>query len=425
LTACRDRREILTGRFSVQTIILAFNRGFRRWSDRLDISDTYCSLRRHTADSAAMIFQDRLRLFRSAAGNVLRLSWDGFQYLVLFLRSGAAVRAELLMLKKQVALCKEREIPFSRATNATRLALAFLAKLTPLWRDCLFIVKPETVVRWHRHAARLFWRRRCRGGGRPTIPFDTRELIRKLARENPRWGEERIQSEMLTKFGIVLSPRTVRKYMPKTEGSPRGDQRWATFVRNHVKVMLACDFMTVWTVGFTTLYVFVVMEIGSRRILHFNVTSGPTAAWTEQQLRQAIPSDHGYRFLIHDRDTIFSVDVDRSVKNMGVKVLKTPIRSPQANSFLERLNGTIRRECLDFLIPLGEKHLRTLLAEWVEHYNRGRPHASLGPGIPDPPQGLPAPLAENRHEIPEDHRVVAKPILGGLHHEYRLEKIAA
>ncbi len=241
-------------------------------------------------------------------------------------------------------------------------------------------------------------------------------MISRMALDNPSWGEERIQSEMLTKLGIVVSARTVRRYMPKTDRSPRGDQRWATLVRNHAKVMLACDFLTVWTIGFTTLYVFVVMEIGSRRIVHFNVTSNPSARWTEQQLRQAIPGEHGYRFLIHDRDSIFSADLDRAVKNMGVQVLKTPVRSPRANSFIERLN---------YLIPLGEKHLRVLLSEWVEHYNRSRPHSSLGPGIPDPREGFPAPLAENRHEIPEGHRVVAKPILGGLHHEYRLEKTAA
>ncbi len=350
---------------------------------------------------------------------------DALRFWWWFLRSRAAQAAEILMLKKQVALCKEREVPFSRATDPARLALVFLAKLTPRWRECLFIVKPETLLRWHRDGARLLWRRRCRGGGRPSLPFDTRALIRRLARENARWGEERIQSELLTKFGIVVSARTVRKYMPKPDRSPRGDQRWAAFVRNHAKGMLACDFLTVWTIGFKTLYVFVVMEIGSRRIVHFNVTSHPSARWAEQQLRQAIPHDHEYRYLIHDRDSIFSPDLDRSVKNMGVKVLKTPIRSPLANSFCERLNGTIRRECLDYLIPLGEKHLRILLTEWVEHYNRGRPHSSLGPGIPDPREDLPMPRLENRHEIPEGHRVVAKSILGGLHHEYRLEKIAA
>ncbi len=380
---------------------------------------------RGTVPSVAMNISGIIRCAVSVARIGFGFVMDTLRFCLWILRSRAAQAAEILILRKQVALCKEREVPFSRATDPARLALVFLSKLTPRWRECLFIVKPGTLLRWHRDAARLVWRRRCRGGGRPSLPFDTRTLIRRLARENPRWGEERIQSELLTKFGIVVSARTVRKYMPKIERSPRGDQRWSIFVRNHAKVMMACDFLTVWTVGFSTLYVFVVMEIGSRKILHFNVTSNPSACWTEQQLRQAIPYDHGYRYLIHDRDRIFSKDLDRSLKNMGVKVLKTPVMSPLANSFCERLNGTIRRECLDFLIPLGEKHLRILLTEWVEHYNRGRPHSSLGPGIPDPPEGFPAPLAENRHEIPEGHRVVAKPILGGLHHEYRIEKIAA
>jgi len=150
------------------------------------------------------------------------------------------------------------------------------------------------------------------------------------------------------------------------------------------------------------------------------VTTRPTAEWTRQQLREAIPADHGYRFLIHDRDGIFSPRFDRSVVNMGLRVLRTPPRSPQANSLCERVIGTLRRECLDFMIPLTQSHLRLVLKRWAAHYNQGRPHSSLGPGIPDPPTALPVAPHKHRHIIPGNLNVVVNPILGGLHHEYGL-----
>jgi transposase InsO family protein len=186
-----------------------------------------------------------------------------------------------------------------------------------------------------------------------------------------------------------------------------------------------CDFLVVVTAGFRQLYVFVLMEVGTRRILHCNVTAHPTAAWTLQQFREAFPSDHSHKFLIHDRDSIFSKQVDEELKSFGLRVLKTPVRAPQANAYCERLIGTMRRECLDFIIPLGDKHLRKPLREWVRHYNRGRPHSSLGPGIPDA-AGLPIPLTvAGRHVLPRHSRVISRPVLGGLHHEYRLKKVAA
>ena len=169
---------------------------------------------------------------------------------------------------------------------------------------------------------------------------------------------------------------------------------------------------------FRILYVFVVLEVGTRRIAHWNVTAHPTAEWTIQQFRTAITGEAAHRFLIHDRDAIYAPAVDRAVASMGLRVLKTPVRTPQANAFCERLIGTIRRECLDWLIPLNERHLRRILREWVTHYNRGRPHASLGPGIPE---ASPAGnwLVAAGHHFPARCRVVATPILGGLHHEYR------
>jgi putative transposase len=157
--------------------------------------------------------------------------------------------------------------------------------------------------------------------------------------------------------------------------------------------------------------------------VHWNVTEHPTAAWTVQQFRAIVPGDQPQRFLIHDRDSIYSAAVDGAVEAMGLTILKTPVRCPQANAFCERLIGKIRRECLDWLILLNERHLRSVRQEWVAHYNQSRPHASLGPGIPEVPLGR---LAQsNRHRIPDGHRVVAAPILAGLHHEYRLEPLAA
>jgi len=233
------------------------------------------------------------------------------------------------------------------------------------WKDALVNVTPKTFIGWHRQGFRLFWRWQSRPG-RPPIPPELRALIREMARDNPGWGEERIANELLLKLGIQISPRTVGKYMPKRpRGQPRGDQRWSTFVANHAKAIVACDFLTVVTVTFKCLYVFVIIEIETRKLLHTNVIDHPTAAWTLQQLREAIPSDHTYRYLIHDRDCIFSTDLDESIRKLGLRVLKSPYRSPLANCFCERVIGTLRRECLDYLIPLGTLHVYRIVKEWA------------------------------------------------------------
>jgi putative transposase len=352
---------------------------------------------------------------------------DGLQYFLLCLRPSPALAAENLFLRKQLALYQERDIKPRRATSSTRMALIWLARCFD-WRQALVIVQPQTFIRWHRQRFRVFWRWKSRPG-RPPIPTDLRALIRRMARENPTWGEERIANELRLKLGLRVSPRPVRKYLPTHLDSGRGQhaqsQRWRTFVRNHAQAIIACDFCVVVTATFRLLFVFVVMEHVSRKILRVNVTAHPTAAWTLQQLREAIPVEHTYRFLIHDRDSIFSWDLDQCICHFGLRVLRTPVRSPQANALCERLLGTLRRECLDCLIPFTEHHLQRLLNEWVQHYNAGRPHLALGPGIPQPPPGLPVPLYGHRHCIPEHLRVVARPILSGLHHEYKLEEKAA
>jgi putative transposase len=212
--------------------------------------------------------------------------------------------------------------------------------------------------------------------------------------------------------------------MPSQPSRKQSTQSWMTFVRNHAKSVIACDFFVVVTATLRLVYVFVIMEIGTRRILHFNVTTHPNAEWTMQQFRECLTGQERYRFVIHDRDAIYSKDVDLLLKTTGLQILKTPAQSPQANAFCERLIGTIRRECLDFMIPLSGSHVRRILKSWVVHYNRGRPHSSLGPGIPEGVTSASI-SCEGRHHIPPGYRVIDKPVLGGLHHEYGLENIAA
>ncbi len=178
------------------------------------------------------------------------------------------------------------------------------------------------------------------------------------------------------------------------------------------------------TVTFRVLYVFVALEVGSRQLVPVHGTSHPTAAWTLQQFREVLAEEHSYRFVLHDRDSIDSPWFDAAVTAMGVRVLRTPVQAPTANAFCERLLGSLRRECLDYLIPFGEEHLRRILRLWRLHYNRGRPHSRLGPGLPEPSPGLPvAPIAG--HHLPQDVRGIARPILGGLHHEYGWERLVA
>jgi putative transposase len=344
---------------------------------------------------------------------VLRFLADLAGLVVLSLRSRRSVQAENLFLRRQLALYQERGIKPRRVDAATRVSLAVLSGLFD-WRDALVVVRPETLIRWHRAGWHLFWRIKSRPG-RPPIPLELRRLIRRMATENPIWGEERIANELLLKLGLRVSPRTVRKYMPKRPpGRPHGDQRWA-------RAIVACDFFVAVTATFRLLYVFVAIEHGSRRLVRVAVTAHPTAAWTLQQLREVVGFDRAHQYLIHDRDSIFARSLDESIRNLGLTVLKSPPHSPKANAICERVIGTIRRECLDWLIPLSESHLRAILRSWVHHYNHGRPHMALGPGVPDPPsEVVPSATQPTHHRIGERLGVRARSVLGGLHHEYRL-----
>jgi len=352
---------------------------------------------------------------------------DGLHFFRLMFRLRAALSAEILFLRKQLAFYEEQQTQPKRLNDAARFSLLVWSRLFD-WKNALVVVKPEMLIGWHRKGFKLFWRWKSKAG-RPRLPENIRKLIVRMALENPTWGQARVAAELSVKLGIHVSPRTVRAYWPP-EPDQRGPRRissqhWRTFVRNHAHSIVACDFLVAVTARFRILYVFLVMEVGTRRIVHCNVTAHPTAEWTLQQFREAIPSDHSYRFLIRDRDSIFSGEVDEQLNAFGLRVLRTPARAPQANAYCERLVGTVRRECLDFMIPLGEKQLGKILAEWVTHYNQARPHLSLGPGIPEPIELLFLPQGRDRHSWAQDCKVVDRAILGGLHHEYRWERTAA
>ncbi|HYR91058.1 MAG TPA: integrase core domain-containing protein [Terriglobia bacterium] len=301
----------------------------------------------------------------------------------LAMRSSSALAAENLFLRKQLSLYVERKEKPRHAANRIRFTLVQPSRCFE-WRDALTIVKPDTLIRWHRKGFRLFWKWKSRSSGRPRVPADLRKLIMEMATNNPTWEQKRIANELLLKIGIQISPRTVCRYMPTDpkRQPARTSQRWITFVRNHAKAIIAADFFVVVTATFRLVYVLVIMEIGTRRILHFNVTQHPTAEWTLQQFRECVAGDEGYKFIIHDRDSIYSRELDSSLRTFSLSVLRTPYRSPQANAFCERLIGSARRECLDFMIPLNESHIGQMLKSWTGRYNRSRPHSSLGLGIP-------------------------------------------
>jgi putative transposase len=363
-----------------------------------------------------------LHLGAGALGDLVRFG-------LLLLSRDANVRAENLFLRKQLTTFVERGVKPRRTNDREKLTLVLLAKLFD-WRDALVIVSPRTFKSWQKAIERSYWRWISRPrAGRPPLPLPMRELIRRIARENPQWSCGEIARVVEVQLGARVDAKTVRRYLPLSDPrrrrGRRRDQTWSAFVRNHAKQIAACDFVSVMTVRFRILYVFVVMEIGSRKILHVNVTEHPTAAWCAQQLRDAFHCGGEPKYLIHDGAGMFNDEFRGAAQTLGVEALRTPPHAPKANAFCERLIGTLRRSCFDWIIPLSEEHIRSVVREWSAHYNRGRPHMALGPGVPEPGEQYPAPLLPHRHAIPADARLISTPVLGGLHHGYRLERDAA
>jgi transposase InsO family protein len=280
-----------------------------------------------------------------------------------------------------------------------------LSRLWADWRSSLVLVKPDTVVGWHRKGFRLYWRWKSGKPGRPRVPKDVRDLIRRMSLENPLWGAPHLHGELL-KLGIEIAEPTVSKYMVRPKKPP--SQTWKTFLNNHLNETVSLDFFTVPTATFRILYVLVVLSHGRRRILHCNVTDSPSPLWTARQLIEAFPWDTAPKYLIRDRDKIFGLESERTVLNLGIEEILISPHSPWQNPYVERIIGSIRRECLDRIIIFNEKHLRRVLREYFRYYTESRTHLGLGKDCPEP-----RPV-----EPPEMGKIVAIPQVGGLHHRY-------
>jgi hypothetical protein len=265
---------------------------------------------------------------------LLSVLLDAARFFMLCLRPALALAAENRFLRKQLAQYQERQVKPRRVNDATRIALVWLSRFFD-WRRALMSVQPATLIRWHRQGFRWFWCWRSKPG-RPAVPKDLQALIRRMILENPTWGQARIANELLLKLGLQVSPRTVRTYMPDhcvgSPGKRSQSQRGATFLRNHAKSIIACDFCVAVTAPLRVLYVFVIIEHASRRLLHVNVTAHPTAEWALQQLREAISSDHDDRLLLPDRDSLFFKQLEQRIRNLGLRLLKTPPRTPRAKA---------------------------------------------------------------------------------------------
>lgn len=333
-----------------------------------------------------------------------------FGFLLTFIRNlaigRAAMIAENVALRQQLIVLR-RSVKRPKIRRRDRVFWAWLSGLWPNWRSALLIVKPETVVRWHQQGFKLFWRWKSRTTkqGRPAIDAEIRKLIRRMCDENPTWGAPRIQSE-LTLLGFTVAESTVAKYMDRTDKP--SSQNWRTFLANHADQIAAIDFFTVPTITIRVLYCFLILRHDRRCVVHFNVTTNPTAQWTAQQIVEAFPDEESPRFLLRDRDSIYGETFRRRVKNMGIEQVVTAYRSPWQNPFVERIVGSIRRECLDHVIVLNENHLRRILTKYFAYYHESRTHLSLDRNSPVP----------RAIEPPEQGDVIAIPVLGGLHHRY-------
>ena len=332
-----------------------------------------------------------------------------------FFRSKASLVAENLCLRQQL-LVMQRKRPRPRLRDRDRRFWILASRWFPRWQKPLLIVTPETVLRWHRKGWKAYWRWQSqpRGRlGRKPISAELKALIRRMATENVLWGQKRIQAE-LTRLGYRVSARTVAKYMRGLRcGTPSAG--WRHFLASHAQEIWACDFFCVQTILFRTIYVFFIIHHGSREVVHVRTTCHPTNEWTGRQIVEACGWDREPpRFLIHDRDNRYGTAFDLRLKALGARSVRTPFRSPQANAIAERWVKSIRTECLDHYLILSERHLRRLLTEYVTYFNRWRPHRSLGQRAPC------AQAPPSCASIRNGARVIARPVLGGLHHVYDL-----
>ena len=333
---------------------------------------------------------------------LLRVIWAVVR--ALFSKKADLVAENLALRQQLIVLGRKTKRP--RLLQRDRVFWLWLARSWDGWRDSLALVKPETVVRWHRKGFKYYWTWKSRQkGGRPLVSREIRGLIRKMSRANPLWGAPRIHGELL-KLGIDISQASVGKYMIHSRRPP--SPAWRAFLDNHVRDLASIDFFTVPTATFRVLFVFLVLAHSRRQILHFSVTQSPTAAWTGHQLIEALPWDTAPRYLLRDRDCIYGENFTRFVGAIGIEQILIAPRSPWQNPYVERVIGSIRRECFDHVIVLNENHLRRVLRCYLRYYHRSRTHLALGKDAPQ----------TRRVEPPEMGKVVEFPEVGGLHHRY-------
>jgi len=323
-------------------------------------------------------------------------------------RTRSQLLAENAFLRQQLIVAN-RSVNRPRLRRCERGVLAFLAARIPSWRSALLIVKPATLIRWHREGFRSFWRAKSKTPSRePRIGAEVAALIRRMAVENRLWGAERIRGELL-KLGIRVAKRTVQKYMRRARSpSPSDGQAWQTFLKNHT--VWACDFLPTYDIWFRQIFAFVIVDVNTKRVVHIAATRAPTQEWTAQQLRNATAFDAELpRFIIRDNDAKFGSDFDRAAQGVGVRVIRTAIHAPLMNATCERFLGSLRRECLDHVIILGVLHFERVLSEYAAFFNNVRPHQGLTQRVP---------MGATRSEPAPTPHIQARPVLGGLHHDY-------
>ena len=361
---------------------------------------------RQMVSSSVQALQARLRSWTKSFSTTLT-----FGSIHDLARSKPQLVIENALLRQQLIVLT-RSVKRPRLTPTDRALLVLLASRLQYWKDALLIVKPETVLQWHRQGFRLFWKRKSRTRSRqPKVAVETITLIKEMTTNNRLWGADRIRGELL-KLDVHVAKRTIQRYMRQARPSrPRG-QTWATFLRNHAHEVWACDFLQITDVFFRPLFAFLITEVGSRRIMHVGVTRSPTDPWVAQQLREATPFGTAPKYLIRDNDAKYGSRFATVAAGTRIEVLRTPFKAPRANAICERLLGSVRRECLDHIIILSEAHLRRVLSEYVTYFNRSRPHQGIHQQLPEHADSL-EPAA---HEV---GRVTAFLVLNGLHHDYR------